>query len=67
MDAAHNASYEETFQFTQTLDAHECGFFYLGQSSLKDFETWKQGKSNIISISSTVLNHKKRKRSALEP
>ena len=67
MDAAQNASYEETSQFTQKLDAHECKLFQLGQSSLKDLETWKQGQTNKITTSTTVLNHRKRKRGDTEP
>ena len=67
MDAAQNASYEETSHFTHKLDAHECKFFELGQKSLKDFEVWKQGQTNKITTSSTVLNHKKRKRGDVDP
>ena len=67
MDAAQNASYEETSQFTQKLDAHERQIFQFGQNSLKDFEIWKQGQTNKITTSSTVLNHRKRKRAAIEP
>lgn len=66
MDAAQNASYEETSQFTQKLDDFECKMFQLGQKSLKDFETWKQGQTNMIKTSSTVLNHRKRKRGTTE-
>ena len=64
MDAAQNASYDEMPQFTQKLDAHEVKLFQLGQNSLKDFESWKQGKISKISTSSTVFNHRKRKRGA---
>ena len=66
MDAAQNASYEETSQFTSKLDNFECKVFQYGQKSQKDFMTWKQGETNMIKTSSTVLNHRKRKRSSVE-
>ena len=66
MDAAQNASYEETSQFTQKLDAFECRLFQYGQKSLKDFDTWKQGDISKIRTSNTVLNHRKRKRALKE-
>eukprot|EP00794_Sanderia_malayensis_P018947 gene18947-20853_t len=66
MDAAQNASYEETSQITSRMDNFECNLFRCGQKSQRDFQIWKQGETCKIKTSSTVLNHRKRKRTDIE-
>ena len=66
MDSSQNAPDEDTSHLTCKLDHVERQVFSSGQKGVKEFLQWEGGSSAKLRTSETVVNHRKRKRSALE-
>lgn len=66
MDSSQNAPHEDTSHLTSKLDHIERQVFSAGQKGVSDFLQWEGGGTAKLRCSDTVINHKKRKRSAIE-
>ena len=66
MDNSQNAFNADLAQLTEKLDENERAIFKYGQQGLNDFIRWQSGETNKITTSDMVINHKKRKRAAMD-
>ncbi len=66
MDLSQNAFNEDTTHLTSKLDEAEREIFQCGQLGLNDFMRWQSGLTQKITTSDLVVNHRKRKRAAMD-
>ena len=66
MDTSQNALNEDLAKLTEKLDESERTIFHRGQQGLNDFVRWQSGETQKITTSDMVINHKKRKRAAMD-
>lgn len=66
MDFSQNSLREDNSELINKLDNMERCLFQIGQEGLLDFQRWKSRESERICTSDIVINHKKRKRAALD-
>ncbi|KAK3086510.1 hypothetical protein FSP39_019418 [Pinctada imbricata] len=62
MDSSQNAFHEDTTKLTEKLDETERILFKAGQCGLNDFQRWETRKTEKLTTSEMVRNHRKRKR-----
>ncbi|KAL3860440.1 hypothetical protein ACJMK2_010563 [Sinanodonta woodiana] len=65
MDSSQNAYNEDTSKLTENLDEAERSLFHSGQLGLHDFQRWETRKTDKLTTSNMVRNHRKRKRNVL--
>lgn len=61
MDSSQNAYNEDTSVLVERLDCLEKTLFTSGQSGLNGFQSWEKGNASQLTISTLVLNYRKRK------
>lgn len=66
MDASQNCYNEDTTHLTCKLDEAEREVFQQGQKALNQFMDWETRRTEKITTSEMVLNHRKRKRAQME-
>ena len=66
MDTAQNAFDEDASGLTEKLDNVEKMLFAAGQLGVQYFSQWERLESRKLETASTVLSHRKRKRSQIE-
>ncbi|EDO34905.1 predicted protein [Nematostella vectensis] len=66
MDSSQNAPNEDSTSLTSKLDHLERQLFEKGKKGIKEFLQWEAGQMSKLTTSDTVINHRKRKRSALD-
>ena len=66
MDSSQNAYHQDTSRLTQKLDEMEKVIFSRGQKGLEDLQVWERRQAEKITTSDMVLNHRKRKRAAVD-
>ncbi len=66
MDSSQNTYNQDTTQLTQKLDEMEREIFHSGQLGLKDYMRWETRKTEKLTTSDMVVNHRKRKRAQME-
>lgn len=66
MDSSQNCYNEDTTKLTEKLDETEKEIFQFGQKGLNDFMRWETRKTEKLTTSEMVVNHRKRKRAHME-
>ena len=66
MDSSQNAFNEDTSHLTEKMDELEKKLFKYGQHGLNDFQRWETRKTEKLTTSTMVINHRKRKRAAMD-
>jgi GINS complex subunit 3 len=66
MDTAQNAFDEDTSGLTEKLDNIEKELFAAGQLGIQYFSQWERLESRKLETATTVLSHRKRKRSQID-
>ena len=66
MDSSQNAFHEDTTKLTEKLDETERCLFKAGQCGLNDFQRWETRRTEKLTTSEMVKNHRKRKRAVDE-
>ncbi|XP_061197042.1 DNA replication complex GINS protein PSF3-like [Saccostrea echinata] len=66
MDSSQNSYNEDTSKLIEKLDESERILFKEGQKALNDFQCWETRKTEKLTTSEMVKNHRKRKRVVLE-
>ena len=66
MDTAQNAFHEDATELTEKLDDVEKMLFVVGQVGVQQFSQWERMDSRKLETASTIVNHRKRKRSQLD-
>ena len=66
MDSSQHVLNEDTTKLTCKLDHVEVQIFKAGQQGIRDFQLWEGGKTSKLTTSTLVMNHRKRKRAALQ-
>ena len=66
MDSSQNAFNEDTTRHTEKFDETEKVLFKAGQVGLNDFQNWETRKTEKLTTSEMVRNHRKRKRALLD-
>lgn len=66
MDCSHNASHQDVVNIKSKLDELEVCLFDNGQRSMKDHLDWLHGIIGKLTVSSTVSQQRKRKRTEIE-
>ena len=66
MDSSQNALNLDTTSLIQKLDDTERAVFSAGQKGLNNFHKWETREVEKLATSDMVINHRKRKRIAME-
>ncbi len=66
MDSSQNAFHTDLVELTAKLDETERQVFEFGQKGLNDLVRWQTGETQRITTSDMVVNHRKRKRAAMD-
>ena len=66
MDSSQNAFDTDVADLSAKLDETERGVFRAGQRGLCDLTRWQSGDTHRITTSHMVVNHRKRKRAAMD-